>query len=153
MKTRHHILAALLAAALIGADMAAAAPLPEKADMLATNTVVAQYVDTVDLPCRFMTTLCPDHCDHPTRLARFRVVTNENYEKPGKYGDEKMEADDIVTVDVKKDILGQAPEIAARIADLKPGDKVRLTITHYYVQQGQGQFPVRPAIGLELLPE
>lgn len=139
----------MMAAAFAAAAFAGAAPLPEKADMLATNTVVAKYVQTVDMPCRFMTTLCPDKCDHATRLAQFEVVKNENYEHPGKYGDEKLEPGAIASVDVKKDILGQAPEIAQKIESLKPGDMVRLTITHYYVQQGQGQFPVRPAVSLE----
>lgn len=152
MKTRLLILGVLQTIAMSFTPMAAAAPLPEKADMLATNTVVAQYVDTVDVPCRFLTAFCPDKCDHATKLAQFSVISNENYEKPGQYGDEKLEPGAVAVVDVKKDILGQAPEVAKLISELKPGEKVRLTITHYYVQVGQGQFPVRPAVSIERIP-
>lgn len=149
MKTKLLTLGALLAAVLTGSQLLSAAPLPEKAEMLATNTVVAKYIDTVDLPCRFMTALCPDRCNHATKLARFEVISNENYEHPGKYGDEKLEKGDTATVDVQKEVLGQSPEVAKLISELKSGDEVKLTITHYYVQQGQGQFPVRPAVSIE----
>lgn len=152
MKTKLFTFSAFLAAAVTFAQYGKAAPLPEKADMLATNTVVAKYVDTVDIPCRFMTTLCPDKCNHATKLAQFEVLSNENYEHPGQYGDEKLEKGSIASVDVKKDIPGQSPEVAKLISELKPGDEVKLTITHYYVQQGQGHFPVRPAVSIERVP-
>lgn len=143
------------ALALVGCDSApekveaGSAPLPEKAELLASNTVLAKYMQTVDLPCRYMTALCPDKCDHATKLAQFEVVANENYTHPGQYGDEKMEPGSTAVVDVQKDIIGQSPAVAKFISKLKKGDQVRLTITHYYVQQGQGQFPVRPAVSIE----
>lgn len=125
------------------------APLPEKADLLATNTILAKYLRTVEQPCRFMTALCPDKCHHATRLAQFEVLANEQYERPGKYGDEKMEPGSIALVDVQKETIGQSPAVARFISELRPGDTVRLTITHYYVHQGQGQFPVRPVVSIE----
>lgn len=155
MKTIVSLMMVLLAAALVACDAGGAkvdevaATLPEKAELLASNTVVAKYLQTVEHPCRFMTALCPDRCDHATRLAQFEVIANEHYEHPGKYGDEKLEPGAVATVDVKKAVLGQSPEVAKLISTLHPGDTVRLTIRHYYVQQGQGQFPVRPAVSLE----
>lgn len=144
------IIAALCALlAVVGCDSSESSTLPEKAELLASNTIVAKYRDTVEQPCRFMTALCPDKCDHATRLARFEVLANENYQHPGKYGDEKLEPGELALVDVKKEIPGQSHRVAEFIDDLLPGDTVRLTICHYYVQQGQGHFPVRPVVRIE----
>ena len=151
MKKMLSSLFSLMAVGLVSCDSGSAAPLPEQAEMLATNTVVAKYQGIQEIPCRFMTALCPDKCDHATKVARFEVLSNERYEHPGKYGDEKLEPGSTAMVDVKKEVLGQSPEIAKRIASLQPGDTVRLTITHYYVTKGQGQFPVRPAEQLDIL--
>lgn len=143
----------LLSLSLVSCGPAAvdevASSLPEKADLLASNTVVAEYQQTVEHPCRFMTALCPDRCDHATQLAEFKVVSNEQYEHPGKYGDDKLEPGAMAVVDVKKNVPGQSPKVASFISSLKPGDKVLLTINHYYVQQGQGQFPVRPVVKIQ----
>lgn len=143
------------ALALAGCDRApekvepGSAPLPEKAELLASNTVLAQYKQTAEQPCRFMTALCPDKCDHATKLAQFEVLANENYTCPGQYGDEKLEPGSTAVIDVQKAVIGQSPAVAQFVSKLKPGDTVRLTISHYYVQQGQGQFPVRPAVSIE----
>lgn len=123
--------------------------LPEQAELLATNTVTAQYVGTVEQPCRFMTALCPDKCGHGTRLAQFHVISNDRYDRPGKYGDDKMNAGDTVSVDVAREVPGQSPSVAALISRLQPGEVVRFTVNHYYVTQGQGQFPVRPVVSIE----
>lgn len=151
MKSALIVLMCLVSGVVLGDAPAPAPSLPEKAELLATNTVVAKYLDTVEHPCRFMTALCPDRCDHATRLARFEVLRSEHYAHPGQYGDEQMKPGSIALVDVKKPVLGQSPDVATTIASLKPGDEVRMTITHYYVQQGQGQFPVRPVVKFELL--
>ena len=146
------MMGALLAVACAGCKPeaeTAALPLPEKAELLASNTVLAKYTQTVERPCRFMTALCPDKCDHATKLAQFEVLANENYTHPGQYGDEKLEPGATAVVDVQRAVLGQSPAVAQFISALKPGDTVRLTISHYYVQQGQGQFPVRPAVSIE----
>ena len=67
-----------LAAALFVPAMLTAAPLPEKADLLATNTVVAVYRGKVKPPCRFLTSECPDHCGHSREQAVF-TVKNSSY--------------------------------------------------------------------------
>lgn len=128
-----------------------ASPLPDKADLLAENTVIARYEGTVDHPCMFRTAQCPDHCDHATRLAHFRVLENKRYVNCSEYGDGRLNPGDTAVVDVLKDIPGQEKIIAQSIASLSPGDCVLLTIAHYYVQQEQCNFPVRPAIEIRVL--
>ncbi len=141
-----------LIAALLSGVCAYATPLPEKADMLASNTVVARYEGTHFHPCRHMTALCPDRCDHATSLAHFRVLRNEYYRKSGVYGDDKLKEGDTAMVDVRKDVPGQDTSVAQLISRLKPGDTVRFTVNHYYVQQNQCSFPVRPVVSIEKLP-
>ena len=128
-----------------------AAPLPGESELLAVNTVMARFIGVQEHPCRFMTALCPERCDHATRLASFEVLENISYEKPGKYGDDKLAPGDTALVDVQKPVPGQPLHVVQSISALKPGDVVRLTICHYYVKQGQGQFPARPAVLLELV--
>lgn len=141
----------LSASLLLTAGLAVASPLPP-ADLLAANTVVAEYMGTVHQPCRFRTALCPDRCDHAAELARFRVIRNESYEQPGKYGDDKAEQDSVLLVDAVKDVPGQDDATVHRlISELKPGDQVRLTISHYYVRDKGMHYPVRPVTQMEKL--
>ena len=127
-----------------------ATPLPEKADLLATNTVIARLDGFTDIPCRFMTADCPDKCDHATKVANFTVLVNENYAQPGKYGDDKAEVGSVVMVDIKKPTPGQDDRHVFEMMDvLKPGDVVRLTQDHYYVNTERAAYPVRPVTKLE----
>ena len=141
----------LMLAALVPSVVAS--PLPEKADLLASNTVVAQYVGVVERPCYFRTALCPDRCDHGAKIARFQVLTNESYEKPGKYGDDKAEAGNIVLVDARNDVPGQPDGMLQKLAELKPGQLVRLTQKHYYADLGDIVTPIRPVTELEVLKD
>lgn len=138
------VLAALLPAVM-------ASPLPEKAELLASNTVTAQYVGTMERPCYFRTALCPDRCDHAVKVAQFRVLSNENYEKPGKYGDDKAAAGNMLMVDARNDVPGQPDGMLQKLAELKPGQLVRLTQKHYYADLGDVMTPVRPVTELEVL--
>lgn len=126
-------------------------PLPPKADVLAANTVIAEYVGTQHIPCRFMTADCPDHCDHATDVAQFRVISNEKYVRNSEYGDDKEMPGSIMMVEARKPVPGQDDAAVQKcIKDLKPGDKVKLTVTHYYIEHNGVQEPVRPAT--ELVP-
>lgn len=135
--------------AILAGLSACASPLPDQADLLAANTVLARYEGTQFHPCRHMTALCPDRCDHAATLAHFRVLHNEHYQKLGQYGDEKMGEGETVMVDVLKDTPGQDASVAALISRLKPGDTVLMTIHHYYVQVEHSFFPVRPVVKIE----
>lgn len=141
----------LLLAAAVPALLAA--PLPEKADLLAENTVVAQYVGAKERPCHFRTALCPDRCGHAMKVALFRIMKNEHYAKPGQYGDPKAEEGDMLMLDTKGDIAGQPDEVRALLDSLKPGDVVRLTQKHYYADFGPVLEPVRPVTAAEKIGE
>lgn len=128
-----------------------ASPLPEKAEMLASNTVVAQFLGMVERPCYGRTALCPDRCDHAVKAARFRVLSNEAYEKPGEYGDDKAAEGNMMVVDARNDVPGQPEDMLQKLAELKPGQVVRLTQKHYYAEVEGVHTPVRPVTQLELL--
>lgn len=138
----------LLSAVL--ASFALASPMPEKGETLAVNTVIAAYDSTEDRPCRFRTADCPDRCGHATRVAKFRVLKNEHYEKPGEYGDDKAETGDSLFVDVLHDVPGQDESVAKAIAALRPGDAVRMTVTHFYVNDHGNRYPIRPVTSFEM---
>lgn len=139
----------LILAALIPSVIAS--PLPEKADLLASNTVTAQFVGMKERPCHFRTALCPDRCDHAMKAAQFRVLSNESYEKPGKYGDDKAEAGNMLLIDARNTVLGQPDDMLQKLAELKPGQLVRLTQKHYYADLGDVVMPIRPVTQLEVL--
>lgn len=139
----------LMIAALLPSVMAS--PLPEKAELLASNTVTAQYVGAVERPCCFRTALCPDRCDHAVKVAQFRVLTNESYEKPGKCGDDMAAAGNMLVVDARNDVPGQPEGMLQKLSELKPGQLVRLTQKHYYADLGDVVMPIRPVTELEVL--
>lgn len=128
-----------------------AVPLPEKADLLAENTVVAQYMGVQERACHFRTALCPDRCGHATRVALFRIRQNEHYAKYGEYGDAKANAGAVLVLGTKGDVPGQPDDVKALLASLKPGDVVRLTQKHYYADFGTVVEPVRPVTAAEKL--
>lgn len=130
-----------------------ASPLPEKAELLASNTVVAQYVTTELRPCHGRTALCPDRCAHAVKVARFRVLSNESYEQYGPYGDDKAAAGNLMLIDAGADVPGQPEGIIQKLAGLKPGQVVHMTQKHYYAELEGCHSPVRPITQLEVLHE
>lgn len=146
MNTKLIALMPLLAGSLF------ASPLPQKAEVLATNTVVAMYTNTYERPCMHRTADCPTRCGHGKKIANFRVLANENYAKPGKYGDAKSETGSTVMVDVLSPVPGQDDAaVQGLVSSLKPGDVVRMTVTHYYVEENGCMYPVRPVTSMEKL--
>ncbi len=127
-----------------------ASPISGKADLLASNTVIARFDGFTDIPCRHMTADCPDRCDHATKVALFTVLLNEDYEQLGKYGDDKAEVGSTLMVDIKKPTPGQDDAaVFAAMDTLKPGDSVRLTQDHLYVDDNGNMYPVRPVTKIE----
>jgi len=122
-------------------------------ELLASNEVIATYVGISEAPCRHLTVECPNRCTHATKYASFKVIKNIKHIKDGQYGVSKAEPDSLMRVDVKKDIEGQDASIVKTIGTLKPGDKVALTITHYYVTKDNSRYPVYPATSLKKLEE
>lgn len=128
-----------------------ASPLPEKADLLASNTVTAQFIGIKERPCYFRTALCPNRCGHGMKAAQFLVLTNESYEKPGEYGDDKAAEGNMILVDVREDVPGQPEGMLKKLTELKPGQVVRMTQKHYYADFGKVVAPIRPVTELEVL--
>ena len=117
-------------------------------DALSHHDVLAEFLRIEHIPCRFLTTLCPDHCDHATDVAVFKVLKYNEYKLNEKYGDEKQE---IIYVDVKKKIPRQEPQIAEIALELKPGQNVRLIYDHIYIEQDGVQSPARPCLAIDLI--
>lgn len=140
----------LLSALLVPSLSVFASPLPQKADLLASNTVTAQYLGTRHLPCMGRTALCPDRCGHAASVAVFRVISNEAYAKPGKYGDDKAEPGSEILIDAAADVPGQEAAVQETLAALTPGDTVRLTQKHYYADMGEVLMPIRPVTELQV---
>ncbi|MBR5876909.1 MAG: hypothetical protein IKZ10_08775 [Akkermansia sp.] len=144
MKKFIPLMAAVLAPSLF------AAPVKGKADLLATNTVIARFDGFTEIPCRHMTADCPDKCDHATKVANFTVLVNEDYKQPGKYGADKAEVGSTMMVDVKKPTPGQDDAaIFALVDQLNPGDTVRLTQDHLYIDEGCYIYPAYPISKME----
>mgnify|MGYP000399979479 CR=1 FL=1 len=117
-------------------------------ELLSDHVAEAEFTGIIHRKCRFLTSLCPDKCDHARDFAVFRIVKYLDYRKPGKYGDEKQ---DQLMVDVNpahKPIL-QSADILKKISALKPGDKVVLHWAHYYMHRNSSSFPERPVISVE----
>lgn len=140
----------LMSALMVASQSVFASPLPQKADLLASNTVTAQYLGTRHLPCMGRTALCPDRCGHAASVAVFRVISNEAYAKPGKYGDDKAEPGSEILIDAKADVPGQEAAVQETLASLTPGDTVRLTQKHYYADLGDVLMPIRPVTELKV---
>lgn len=117
-------------------------------ELLSDHVAEAEFTGMIHRKCRFLTSLCPDKCDHARDFAVFRIVKYLDYRKPGKYGDEKQEQ---LMVDVNpahKPIL-QSADILKKISALKPGDRVVLHWAHYYMHRNSSSFPERPVISVE----
>ncbi len=136
---------------LIASGALYASPLPQDAKLLATNSVETHYLGTRELPCRHLTADCPDKCNHATKVARFRVLKNMDYQQNSEYGDEKMLPGSILEVDIKNPTPGQEDEaVFSFISKLKVGAKVRLTQKHYYGEINNLSEPFRPVTHIEV---
>ena len=146
-------IALTLLGAMLALPFACAAPLPEKAELLAENKMLLQFVQLAERPCHFRTALCPERCGHARQVALFRVVVNNKYTRFGRYGDEKALPGAYVQVDARADVPGQDASVPALLQALRPGELLRVTQQHYYVTEGNGSFPVRPFTHVERVTE
>lgn len=130
-------------------DEAAAGTLPS-GELLSDHEAEAEFTGIIHRKCMFRTALCPDRCDHPKDFATFRIIKYLDYRKPGEYGDEKQETLMIDMDPAHKPML-QGADILKEISSLKPGDRVVLHWSHYYMHRNSGSFPERPVISIHLL--
>lgn len=118
------------------------APLP--GETLSIHRTVARFEGTVEAPCRFLTSQCPDKCDHGGTYAVFAIVEYTGYEKPGKYGDGKQERFQVRVAHKDGTPDAETPEaLRLAIAALKPGQVVGLDWAHVYVTEGGVSAPER----------
>jgi hypothetical protein len=120
-------------------------------EVLSVHRTIAEYVGIVHMPCRFRTSDCPDRCGHAFDAAEFKILSYEEYEKKGEYGDEKrtkfharLDATDASRTDY------QDPKFTEVIKTFSPGQKVKLSWDHIYVTDSTGsKRPERPIRALE----
>lgn len=119
-------------------------------EVLSKHRAIATFDGIEFYPCRFRTALCPDRCGHSKYLASFTIVEYEEYEKLGEYGDEKQEK---FLADTNPNAAEdrQSSVILEQIKLLKPGQKVRLTWEHIYVNNDTAMYPERPIRSIEVI--
>lgn len=134
--------------------VAVASPLPSGATLRSSNTVEAEFVNIVHLPCpRHKNRPCPSSCHMASESVVLRVTANEEYVKNGRYADAKITPGQTLTIDLNKEVPGQNDaDVHDRLSKLKTGDKVRITIRQYYVEVRGVQATHRPAIIEEVIP-
>ncbi|KAK8865075.1 hypothetical protein M9Y10_010606 [Tritrichomonas musculus] len=111
-------------------------------EVLAVNETIATFTQLEHVPCHFRTALCPDRCNHATDVAVFKIDQYVKYEKLGKYGDDKVEE---FYWDLKPTAESSKlhPEYLEQVKALKPGEKVKLNWSHFYVSEDGVQTPER----------
>lgn len=103
-------------------------------ETLSVHRTLARYEGTVDQPCCFMTSECPNRCDHGGKYAAFAIVEYTGYEKPGKYGDAKQERFLVRVAHKDGAPDAETPEALRKVIEsLKQGQVVGLDWTHIYV--------------------
>ncbi|KAA6330966.1 MAG: hypothetical protein EZS28_053438, partial [Streblomastix strix] len=100
-------------------------------DVLSKHTAIATYGGIEHIPCRHMTSLCPDKCNHARDVGKFNIEKYEFYEKKGEYGDEQQKVYHFNTnPNAEQD--KQDPALIQKVKDLPAGAKVRITWEHIY---------------------
>jgi hypothetical protein len=117
-------------------------------EILVVNRTIANYDGTAFRLCRGRTLACPERCGHSGGFATFSVVDYLQYDKRGKYGDDKKTLFTVQVTDFKKMPIG-GKEINKRISGMKKGDLVLLCWNHTYGEVRPGvKSPQRPLIEL-----
>mmetsp|Transcript_8953 Transcript_8953/g.23449 ORF Transcript_8953/g.23449 Transcript_8953/m.23449 type:complete len:135 (-) Transcript_8953:74-478(-) len=122
-------------------------------ELLSLHETVSRFAGVVDMPCRHMTSLCPDKCNHGGPVAVFDVEEYRKYEKPGKYGDAQASK-----FHVKLSDSCQPKSAIECIGTLEKGQMVKLNWNHDYVTctssggKFSSKYPERPITLLEIIP-
>jgi hypothetical protein len=117
-------------------------------EVLSTHRVIAEFLGIQHIPCRHLTSLCPDRCNHGQDCASFKVISYEKYEALGRWASEEQEVF-YARVDQKVPAEAQDPAIIEIIKSLTPGQKVKLYWEHIYVTDQGSKWPERPIRSLE----
>lgn len=120
----------------------------ETREPLSIHETDAEFVAIAQQPCRHLTALCPDRCDHGGSVAEFKILAYRRHEKTSPYGDDKAEKFRVrVRGREGKPLVAEA--LLRDIESLKPGDKLRLDWRHEYVTRDGSSFPERPVTTLK----
>ncbi|MEG1552848.1 MAG: hypothetical protein RR982_01385 [Kiritimatiellia bacterium] len=122
-----------------------------RGEVLSTHKTDAIYRGTQDQPCRHLTSLCPNRCDHGGKLAKFDIVRYSKYERPGQYGDPRQKQF-LLRVAHKDGTPDESLPLALRetLSKLTVGQRVELSWKHVYVTDANGsKFPERIITELE----
>lgn len=116
--------------------------------LLSIHEVKATFKGIRREPCRFLTSLCPDKCNHSKDVATFAVDQYIEYAAHDKYCDEKQGQIFYAFGAEEGSTEHQSGQFDGKIKALTPGDKVILRYEHRYVT-GTGNYPIRPFTKLE----
>jgi hypothetical protein len=119
-------------------------------EVLSLHKATGEFKGVVHIPCRHMTSLCPDRCTHAQDAAEFKILEYQQHEKPGQYGDDKQEIYR-VRIDQNGPSERQDPALIEIIKSLTPGQKVKLYWEHIYVTDTEtgSKWPERPLRSIE----
>jgi hypothetical protein len=119
-------------------------------EVLSLHKATGEFKGVAHFPCRHMTSLCPDRCTHAQDAAEFKILEYQQFEKPGKNGDDKQ---DIYRVRIDQNAANerQDPAVIEIIKSLTPGQKVELYWEHIYVTDTEtgSKYPERPVRSVE----
>lgn len=119
-------------------------------DKLSVHKTEATFAGIQELPCRHMTALCPDRCDHGGKVATFTINTYTNYQQLSKYGDPKQETFMVQLADGQGNVpKTTSPALVQVIHELTEGETVTLEWVHTYVDDGRIVEPRRLVTRLE----
>jgi hypothetical protein len=121
--------------------------------VLSTHHTIAEYMGIVHVPCRHLTSLCPDRCTHAFDAGQFKILSYEQFEKPGAEGDEqqtlfiaRLDSNEEARMDY------QFPEFASIVQNLVPGQKVKLYWEHVCMtDETRSRWPARPIRSIEIV--
>ena len=136
---------ALALTAPLAADIVNPAPTPNAAgmrgncDLLASNTVRANFVGLREMPVQTV------EQDAPTmvQVAVFEVIDSLGYRKYVRYGDGQLTAGTRFTVAMNKELPGQPASVVDTISQMQPGEEAVLKIDHLYLLGGREGTPIR----------
>ena len=116
-------------------------------EVLSSHKTIAVFDGIQHQPCRFLTSLCPDKCDHATDSAVFTVEKYLSYEQNGEYGDEQQTK---IYCTINKSVHYQDKSITTIVKTLQVGKKYYVDYDHIYITDETGnKYPARPVKRIE----
>lgn len=130
---------ALLADISLGFPRFATAGVQGNCDMMASNTVLASFVEL-----RNLTVQRVDQAEPATvQVAVFEVTDNLAYRRFNRFADGRLEPGMQFTIAMNKELPGQPAEYVDTIAAMQPGDQVVMRVDHLYLMNGQSGESIR----------